>query len=222
MDELLTIDQIVDAKISEVLKQHPIIQEAYDYIEQEHSARQYHNLNHTQDVVKTAVRICMEEGISTEETVNICISSAYHDYFQGPDHEEKNANFVKDKMRAAGYKPKDIEEVVGGIKSTKVDGKLNTRDTPTNNIEKIIQDADVTNFGRGDNIALFLAYYRELMGKEYELDEISRRKAFLEKTISIFKNHSCNTKSAQSLFEKRKLKNLAILEQELKVLNTPV
>lgn len=219
MGELVTLDQRVEATISEAINQHPIIQEALDYIEKEHSTKQYHNLRHTLDVTRVAVMLAIEEDLSLEEMGEICIAATHHDYYQGPDHEAKSAQVVREKMTNQGYKPKSIDNVAGAIKSTKVNPVNGTRNEPANILEKILQDADVANFGRGDSIALFFAFYKELTGKEYGLDSAAKKKAFLQRTIDILKNHRWNTNTAKKLFEEQRTKNLSMLEEELVSLN---
>lgn len=218
MSEASNQDEVLASILVEIIHAHPIINEALNYVTETHAKKEYHNIRHTHDVIQMSLTLCLGEDMPEEDRAFVIIAAVYHDYFQGPGHEEKNAEIVRQKMTKEGYKEEDIKKVEGGIRSTKVDPESNTRKKPSNIIEEIIQDSDIVNFGRGDNLALFFSYHKELVGIEYEFDAISSKIAFLQKTISIMNNHRWNTQSAKSLYEKQKEKNLAMLRDELKSL----
>ena len=107
----------------------------------------YHNTGHTIDVFKRARELADAENISKEDTEDLLIASLFHDtgFIESyGGNEEIGVRIAREWLTTQDYPKFRIARIEDLILAT-------IPFTPAHNIlEKIIQDADLDNFGRTD------------------------------------------------------------------------
>jgi HD superfamily phosphodiesterase len=128
----------------------PILTAAYRHVLQllqpvKHYA--YHNIGHTLDVFRRSRQIAEQEGISKTNQVPLLLAALFHDtgFIESYSKNEViGMRLARDWLTLQGYPESNIREVERLIEVT-------IPFTPAETIlEKIIQDADLDNFGRDD------------------------------------------------------------------------
>jgi len=105
----------------------------------------YHNLKHTERVVKSTKELLDAHELSATEQEILILAAWLHDtgYTKGTDnHEETSCVIATNFLSKAGYDPKNIQQVAATIRATK------RYYEPQNIGEKIIRDADSSHFGQ--------------------------------------------------------------------------
>ncbi|SHF89857.1 Predicted metal-dependent phosphohydrolase, HD superfamily [Salegentibacter echinorum] len=124
----------------------------------------YHNLKHTQRVVKSTKELIDKSQINVKQEEALILAAWFHDtgytrVYKG--HEEESIKIASEFLEENNATPELIEEVSKNIKATKFDRK------PQDLSEEIIKDADCSHFGK--------EYFREtseLLRQELELHNI--------------------------------------------------
>lgn len=171
----------------------------------------YHNLKHTQRVVKSTQELLDAHNLSEEDNEILMITAWLHDtgYTKGfKQHEETSADIAHDFLTKEGYSTQKTEKVMACIVATKRYYK------PQNIIEQIIRDADSSHFGQKSywETSNYLREELALLGiQKYS------NKEWCYANIAMFKEeHQFYTKYAQEHWSKRKNKNLKKLIKEKK------
>src|SRR5690606_8433777 len=103
----------------------------------------YHNLRHTQAVVKSTKELLNFHQLEKKEEEWLLLASWFHDlgYIRGrEEHERLSAAMATDFLREQGYDGLGIERVNDLILATRM------RHVPQNLLESIIKDADLSHF----------------------------------------------------------------------------
>ncbi len=173
-----------------------------------HKDLTYHCVDHTLDVIDSAVRLAKLEGVNGHDLTLIKTAALTHDLgflesYKG--HEEISMRMVGEMLPEHGYSEEDIRKIQGMIKSTEIP------QSPNNKLEEIIADADLDYLGRDD---LFLIGQR--LQYEWKMHGIvSTLKEWHEKQLAFLRAHSYYTPSAKKLRAEKKKKNIEELEQLL-------
>ena len=97
---------------------------ASNLIENGHQAMfTYHNLEHTQNVVKQAKKIGLETGLSPEEMEILIIAAWFHDtgYYENfAKHEKISAVHAKNFLEEKNYPEEKIKQITDAISHTKI------------------------------------------------------------------------------------------------------
>ncbi|MBK7967199.1 MAG: HD domain-containing protein [Bacteroidetes bacterium] len=108
----------------------------------------YHNLSHTLDVVKNALRIAQQEGVHESYDLVLLKTAGYlHDIgFLNTfiDHEEEGCLIAQAILPDYNYDQEAIDIICSMIMKTKLPQK------PVTLLEKILCDADLDHLGRED------------------------------------------------------------------------
>lgn len=107
----------------------------------------YHGIEHTLDVLNVCEQYIRRLNLGEEERSLLRIGAIVHDmgFLRGSaNHEEIGAGMASDLMLELGMKNFQIEEVRGLVLCTKIP------QTPKNELQKIICDADLDYLGRDD------------------------------------------------------------------------
>ena len=168
----------------------------------------YHCVEHTLDVMESAVRLAKMEGVNGHDLQLIKTAALMHDLgfiesYQG--HEEISMRMAGEMLPQYGYSEADIEKIQGMIKSTKIPQR------PTNILEEIIADADLDYLGRDD---LFLIGQR-LQYEWLKHGFIANLKEWHLKQLTFLKAHSYFTNAAKNSRAERKSINIEELEDLL-------
>ncbi len=182
-----------------------------DFFNVQHDARlAYHNLNHTQDVVKATVQIANHYQLNDKDFFIVTTGAWFHDtgYFESPEnHEQKGAELAVEFLKKINV-PADVRDsVMQVILSTKMPQR------PTNQLENILCDGDLFHLGTDD-----FTKKRKLMHKEIELlHHISFTKdEWRKKDIDFLESQHYHTDYCALLLNDQKAKNIEKLRNKLK------
>lgn len=175
----------------------------------------YHNLRHTQRVVKSTKELLNFYDLGDEENEWLLLASWLHDigYIEGPEnHEESSANMAASFLKENGYNDTGTKQVCSLILATKMSHE------PENLLEEIIRDADISHFAQKSYWET-TDYLRDEL-KELGIADYSS-KEWREKNIQMFRTkHKFYTDYAKDNWEKGKEKNLNQLLKEKKTEKT--
>jgi uncharacterized protein len=112
----------------------------------------YHTVKHTADVLQSAERIALEEGITNEKKLLLLkVAALYHDTgflhtYKG--HEEKSCEMVRKDLANSDFSAGDINTICSIIMATRIP------QSPKTHLEEIICDADLDYLGRDDFVVI--------------------------------------------------------------------
>ena len=171
----------------------------------------YHNLKHTQRVVKSTQELLDAHKLEDKEKEVLLLAAWLHDtgYTKGhEEHESSSCKIAKDFLEKEGYDKESIKQVQDCIMATQMVYE------PKNLSEQIIRDADASHFAQKSYIETC-----ELLREELSLLGVAEYsyKDWMEQNIKMFrKQHQFYTDYAKSNWQERKDKNLRVLEKEIK------
>ncbi|NJB71112.1 putative metal-dependent HD superfamily phosphohydrolase [Saonia flava] len=171
----------------------------------------YHNLRHTERVVKSTKELIDFHTLTPEDSEDLLLSAWFHDtgYTKGSmGHENNSAIIAKEFLEKNGYDKNRVEKVCSLIKATQ------RNYTPINLEEKIIRDADCSHFGQKSYLET-----SEALRKELSLLEIANYsdKDWRKANIDMFQTeHTYYTDYAKKNWLPTKEKNLKKLMQDKK------
>lgn len=163
----------------------------------------YHNLKHTERVVKSTKELLDAHNLSNEDEEVLLLTAWLHDigYTNGSDnHEENSCVLATDFLKKQGYDNQKIQKVSSYIRATKRGHE------PLNLQEKIIRDADCSHFAQKSYIET-----SEYLKEELSLLEIAEysAKEWRNANIDMFrKEQHFYTDYAIENWSKGKAKNL--------------
>ncbi len=169
----------------------------------------YHNLTHTKRVFKSTKEIIENSHISEEDTEILLLTALLHDigYVKGcENHEERSVEMGAAFLRENNTDEAIIDNVSQCIMATRFDVE------PTNELERIIRDADASHFAKD--------YFQEaseflrMEWKKQDIKNISKQK-WLEGNIDLLQNkHRFYTKYAIEHWVPKKLENIQTMITE--------
>ena len=171
----------------------------------------YHNLKHTQRVVKSTKELIEANSLDAKEKEVLLLTAWLHDtgYTQGHEqHERKSCKIAKEFLEKQGYDAEGIKQVQACIMATQMIYE------PKNLSEQIIRDADASHFAQKSYLETC-----ELLREELSLLGIANYsvKEWMEQNIKMFRtNHQYYTDYAKANWQDKKDKNLTTLVKELK------
>ena len=169
----------------------------------------YHNSEHTKEVVKACGTIAKGLKLSDSNIEIIKLAALFHDlgYLEKIEgHEKISAKYAADFLAKEKYPASKINKVKGCILATKVP------QNPKNILEKVLCDADLLHLGKPNfepRNNMFRAEFEFYFGRALT------EKEWLNKSIDFLCHHKFFTEFAIKKYEKRKLKNIAKLKDEL-------
>ena len=171
----------------------------------------YHNLRHTQRVVKNTKELLEAHDLKSKENDLITLAAWFHDtgYTQGSEnHEASSCDIAKGFLKKEDMSEDDIDKVCQLIMATKRGYE------PKNLQEEIIRDADASHFGKS-------SYHdtSEMLRQELALLKIAEfsPKEWRKANIKMFQTeHRFYTNYAKENWQKGKDKNLKKLVKNLK------
>jgi len=119
----------------------------------------YHCKHHTEDVLKVTIQLCEYENISAYNTNLVKTACVFHDagfIISRVEHEKYSCKLAKNYLPDFGYTFDEINLVCGMIMATKIP------QSPKNNLEEIICDADLDYLGRDDFYKIGDSLFEEL------------------------------------------------------------
>lgn len=171
----------------------------------------YHNLAHTQRVVKKVKELIMNMRVNEIDGQNIEIAAWFHDtgFTKSADnHEKESVRIVTDFLKGQNVEEKRIKAISNIILATVMGYK------PKNILEKIIVDADCAHLASKNFFD-----YTSLLRKEWELTGLKSvsYQDWIKENINFFTvQHRFETDYALKNWTRRKEKNLSKLMKDLK------
>ena len=190
-----------------------LVQKAGEYVSaymQEHAnpSLLYHNLSHTERVVTVATEIARHYGLGSRDLFIVLTAAWFHDigyYSDIRNHEQVGAAQAETFLKALGVDEVIINAVTAVIMATRLP------QSPSNLLEDIVCDADLSHFGTDEFIEL-----NKLLRKEMELlhgQDISKED-WTNGTIHLLTNHHYFTDYCRNELKKKKKVNLEKLEEK--------
>lgn len=161
----------------------------------------YHCVEHTQDVVRAAESIALQEGVTDEGLYLLKSASSYHDagfIEEYDDNEPVGARLAAEILPNYGYTDEHIRIVQDLIYVTRIPHK------PKNQLEEIMCDADLDYLGRDDFHMISDRLRRELM----ERGKVRDSRHWDEIQVNFFRIHKYFTATSKQLRDKKKAENL--------------
>jgi uncharacterized protein len=170
---------------------------------------QYHTLYHTQsDVLPALERLAVLEKIAGEPLILLRTAVFFHDIgfvIQTENHEEYSKQIALEVLPLFRYSKRQIEIIQSLIETTKIP------QTPHTLLDQVMADADLDVLGRSDFLSRSQALRSEMQALGKSMSDIE----WYTSQLRFMTNHRYFTKSASSLRNPRKLKNIANLERLL-------
>lgn len=144
------------------------------------SSLQYHNTEHIQDVLDSAMAIAKGEALTSEQLHLLRIAALFHDsglMISRSDHEKHGCALAREILPSFGLTPGQIEIICGMIMATRIP------QSPRSLLENILCDADLDYLGRSDFFEIGAKLRAELKDGgliETEREWNTMQKAFLE------------------------------------------
>ncbi|MEQ8581468.1 MAG: DUF5706 domain-containing protein [Marinoscillum sp.] len=169
----------------------------------------YHSADHTREVVRAALEIARETGVSPEELEVVELAAWFHDLGYKrtiADHEEVSAEIALDFLAEKGYDDERAAQVVGCIMATKMP------QNPKNDLQAILCDADLAHLAEEnycDKADLLQEELQRLNGKNIsDIDWYMSNQRFITE-------HEFFTSYAKKKFTDRVKKNLKKVNEKL-------
>lgn len=169
----------------------------------------YHNLHHTERVIKSAIKIGSDYDLKDSEWKVLLTACLLHDYGfikSHVDHEEIGAELSESILNDFGYSNKEISSVQSLILITKAIA------IPNNDLEAIIRDSDLEYLGSND-----FEYISEKLKEEWLLcGVVSSESEFYQLQLDFLINHQFHTEFMRKNGKKLKEKNLRYAHEMMK------
>ena len=169
----------------------------------------YHNLSHTERVIKSAIKIGSNYELSDSEWKVLLTACLLHDYGfikSHVDHEEIGAELSESILKDYGYSKEEISSVQSLILITKAIA------IPNNNLEAIIRDSDLEYLGSN-----YFEYISEKLKEEWLLcGVVSSESEFYQLQLDFLINHQFHTEFMRKNGKKLKEKNLRYAHEMMK------
>lgn len=178
--------------------------------EQMHSpALVFHNLEHTQNVVKRTQEIAGHYKLTEDEMLVLFTAAWFHDtghlFTEPSKHEEMSCEIMRKYMKDHIEDEKIIVQVEECIMATKLPRN------PKNLLQQIICDADTYHFGTKDFKNTNKRAFEERSLRSGDSDVAK----FNQDTIDMLKTHQFYTNYAKELLNERKEKNMKKLNKKI-------
>jgi predicted metal-dependent HD superfamily phosphohydrolase len=168
----------------------------------------YHNLRHTEGVVKAAVQIADHYQLNDQDYFIVVASAWFHDvgYFSNPAlHEAEGAAMAANFLLKNGVPAEVAAAVEKCILSTKMP------QSPENLLEQIVCDSDLFHLGTDD----FVSTNKSLRKEVESLRSVKiGKEQWRQNAISLLEQHHYHTDYAKLLLNDKKLKNLEKLKRK--------
>lgn len=163
----------------------------------------YHNLRHTQRVVKSARELVEGEGVGKKDQGKLMVAVWFHDlgYLKSHNnHEQESCVMARGFLEKQGSKDEFIDDVCQLILATKMNYE------PKNSLEEIMRDADSSHFAKKSFVQtseLLREELKLLKLEDYTVDE------WREENIQLLRvKHRFYTDFAKENWQKEKDKNI--------------
>jgi uncharacterized protein len=157
----------------------------------------YHGMNHTLDVSNVCEQYIRREKLGERDRYLLRMGAIVHDMgflIGAVNHEAVGAEMAGALMKDLGMKQDVINEVKGLVMATKIP------QTPLNDLQKIICDADLDYLGRDDYPTISVKLFAELK----HMNIITTEEQWKNLQINFLKAHQFQTSFAKKNREPKK------------------
>ncbi|MEO6729580.1 MAG: Pycsar system effector family protein [Ferruginibacter sp.] len=175
----------------------------------EHQNLAYHNLAHTEDVVKAAIQASNHYQLNDHDFFVVMAAAWFHDmgyFFGGPaNHEKVGAEKATDFLNSIGVDEQTISKVKACIMATRIP------QSPVDLLEQIVCDADLFHLGTNE-----FGERNKLMRKEFDtsFNMHFSKEEWRKKNIELLQSHHYFTEYCKLLLDEKKKENLEKLLQK--------
>lgn len=169
----------------------------------------YHNLEHTQDVVRAAEIVGKQSDLSADEMESVIIAAWLHDigYVNGgAEHEAAAAEMAQQMLSQWGASSRKAMEVADAIRATRVPQQPHTM------VSKVLCDADLYQLSQPGHLEHSQKLREEL---EAQKGEAIPEEVWLKTTLEFLQRHQYHTPYGKTVLEREKKKNIKELRQAL-------
>ncbi len=171
----------------------------------------YHDLLHTLNVEKAAIRLAKMEGLNEDETLILRTSALFHDsgfIYTNERNELHSVRLMRQMVTKYGYSEEQMDEIERIIMATSSDIQPETK------LEKLMCDADHDYLGRADYYMVASKLREELLVQGHELSE----KEWLQFQIEFLQNkHIFYSETSMNIRQKGKENRIEELKEKLKL-----
>jgi predicted metal-dependent HD superfamily phosphohydrolase len=167
----------------------------------------YHNLSHTEDVLKVAAEIGLLEGLPEESLWIVKIAALFHDsgfLIQREHHEESSCQIFLGAAEESDLHDIDRDRICQAIMSTRMP------QSPVDIVDKVLCDADLDYLGREDYIPISECLFQEL----HDLDGIAKSQ-WNAIQIAFLKDHVYHTQSNRIRRQPGVMNHMTLLQSQL-------
>ncbi len=170
---------------------------------------EYHSVEHTLDVLNSAIIIAEKEGVNQYDLDLIKTGAVFHDSgiietYIG--HEEASVKIVQEVLPKFDYSSEEINRISEMILTTKLPQNAKTFN------EQVLCDADLDYLGRDDFFMISLRLFQEW--NVLDIRKLSL-KEWYDLQIEFLSSHKYFTKCAIQMRRKKKLENLQQIKEIL-------
>jgi|SRR5690242_1515692 predicted metal-dependent HD superfamily phosphohydrolase len=169
----------------------------------------FHNLEHTETVVKRTKEIAGHYNVSENDMLALFAASWFHDtgylFTEPQKHEEMSVEIMKKFMKDLVDDEQLISTIEGCIMATK------SPRNPETLLQQIICDADTYHLGTKEFKSMNKKAYKELKERDPNVDKLEFEKG----TLEMMQRHQFYTSYCKDLLEKRKRKNMKWLGKKI-------
>lgn len=173
----------------------------------------FHNLGHTEAVVKAAGKLAGAANLSLEDRELLLVAAWFHDlgYLEKiVGHEAVSQQMAKEYLEGQNYPKKRIEAVLDIISATVMPQQ------PKTELGKFLADADLAGLGSKDFFLTSQNLRNEnaIQGQRTYANDLE----WLAKERDFLAQHKYFTDAAQMLFQGRKIKHLMTIKDKIQIM----
>lgn len=169
----------------------------------------FHDLAHTESVVKYAIEIAQQKELSEKDLEILKVAAWFHDsgYTERyVGHEFASCRIAKSFLKAEQYP--EVDAVVNCIEATQAEY------VPQNKLQEVLKDSDLNNLG-------FDSFYDLSLKLRHEWDVLCNTQYsdldWLENNFNFLTNHKYYTKQARRMWKDGKKENLKKMKTLIKM-----
>jgi uncharacterized protein len=175
----------------------------------------YHNLLHTEgDVLPAVARLARLSNLTEPDIRLLEVGAAFHDLGQiktSLGHEQVGIEIMSEVLPGLGFSATDIARLTGMIRATEMP------QSPRNNEQALLADADLDSLGRDDFFPTSKALWHERAACGMDIPW----RTWLEIQLQFLQTHRYFTQAAQALRGAGKQKNIEMLKSMLSDAHVP-
>lgn len=172
---------------------------------------QFHNYQHTLNVVKNAILLSEKSGLSDENEEMVIIAAYFHDTGNletSKEHELLSCSIARKFLENENYPEDKIQIIENLILATEIDR------APKTLLEEIICDADLSHLGNNS----FLTQNQKLREEWANFLGLTfTDKEWLYLNLKFLKEHHFYTEVAQNLYSNQKSNNVLEFQEQFEV-----